>query len=115
MRGRANPHSAFSTPTSGGQEDHVSMGATACWNLIETCNHLSEVLACELLIACEALNTELQNRANHVNGLYKMVRKICKPLDGDRSTSNEIEEIAMNLRDGGWLARIEAEFGRLSR
>ena len=27
MHGRATPRSAFSTPTSGGQEDHVSMGA----------------------------------------------------------------------------------------
>ena len=115
MRGRANPRSAFSTPTSGGQEDHVSMGATACWNLVETCNHLSEVLACELLIACEALEYRVAEPANHVNGLYKMVRKICKPLEGDRSTSHEIEGIALNLRDGGWLARIEAEYGRLPR
>ena len=29
MHGRAMPRSAFSTPTSGGQEDHVSMGATS--------------------------------------------------------------------------------------
>jgi len=115
MHGRTSPRSAFSTPTSGGQEDHVSMGATACWNLVETCKHLSEVLACELLIACEALEYRVAEPAEHVGGLYKMVRKISEPLTRDRATSNEIEEIAKQLRKGGWLARIEAEYGRLPR
>ena len=115
MHGRTSPRSAFSTPTSGGQEDHVSMGATACWNLVETCKHLSEVLACELLIACEALEYRVAEPAEHVGGLYKMVRKISEPLTRDRATSNEIEEIAKQLRNGGWLARIEAEYGRLPR
>lgn len=115
MHGRAMPRSAFSTPTSGGQEDHVSMGATACWNLVESCNHLSQVLACELLIACEALEYRVAEPANHVKGLYRLVRKISEPLTGDRSTSKEIEEIAANLREGGWLSRIEAEHGILPR
>ena len=115
MHGRAMPRSAFSTPTSGGQEDHVSMGATACWNLVESCNHLSQVLACELLIACEALEYRVAEPANHVKGLYRLVRKISEPLTGDRSASKEIEEIAANLREGGWLSRIEAEHGILPR
>lgn len=115
MHARASPRSAFSTPTSGGQEDHVSMGATACWNLVESCTHLSQVLACELLIACEALEYRVAEPANHVKGLYDLVRKISKPLAKDRSTSNEIEEIARQLMKGGWLARLEAEHGRLPR
>ena len=115
MRGRANPRSAFSTPTSAGQEDHVSMGATACWNLLQSCNHLSQVLACELIIACEALEYRVAKPAEYVNALYKLVRKISKPLTGDRSTSNEIEDVAACLRNGGWLSRIEAEHGRLPR
>ena len=115
MHGRTTPRSAFSTPTSGGQEDHVSMGATACWNLVESCNHLSQVLACELLIACEALEHRIAEPANHVKGLYRLVRKISEPLTSDRSTSKEIEEIASQLRDGGWLSRIEAEHGIIPR
>ena len=115
MHGRATPRSAFSTPTSGGQEDHVSMGATACWNLVESCNHLSQVLACELLIACEALEYRVAEPANHVKGLYRLVRKISEPLSADRSTSKEIEEIAACIREGGWLSRIEAEHGILPR
>lgn len=115
MHGRATPRSAFSTPTSGGQEDHVSMGATACWNLVQSCHHLSQVLACELIIACEALEYRIAEPANHVNGLYKLVRKISEPLTEDRSTTSEIEEIAACLREGGWLSRLEAEYGILPR
>ena len=115
MHGRAMPRSAFSTPTSGGQEDHVSMGATACWNLVETCTHLSQVLACELIIACEGLEYRDAEPAEHVKTLYRLVRGICGPLEGDRSTSKEIEQIARELSNGGWLARIEAECGRLPR
>ena len=115
MHARASPRSAFSTPTSGGQEDHVSMGATACWNLVETSKHLSQVLACELLIACEALEYRVAEPANHVKSLYSLVRKISKPLTEDRATSDEIQLIAEELTNGGWLARIEAECGRLPR
>lgn len=115
MHSRVMPSSAFSTPTSGGQEDHVSMGATACWNLVISCHHLSQVLACELLVACEALEYRKAEPANHVKSLYNLVRKISEPLGTDRSTSKEIENIAQELSNGGWLARIEAECGRLPR
>ena len=115
MHGRAMPRSAFSTPTSGGQEDHVSMGATSCWNLLETCKHLSQVLACELIIACEALEYRDCEPAEHVKSLYNLVRNVCGRLTEDRSTSKEIEIVAEKLGEGGWLARIEAECGRLPR
>ena len=61
MHGHAAPRSAFSTTTSAGQEDHVSMGATAAWNLRCAVQRLSEVLACELLIASKLWNTHNTN------------------------------------------------------
>ena len=91
------------------------MGSTATWNLVNSCNLLSKVLACELLIACEALEYRKAEPAKHVKALYNLVRKISKPLTNDRSTSKEIEQIANGLSNGGWLARIEAECGRLPR
>ena len=115
MHGRTMPRSAFSTPTSGGQEDHVSMGATASWNLLQSSKHLSQVLACELMIACEALEYRSDDPADHVKSLYRLVRSICPPLTEDRSTSKEIECIAEELSSGRWLARIEAECGRMPR
>jgi histidine ammonia-lyase len=115
LNGHAAPRTAFSIPTSAGQEDHASMGATASANLLEACYHLSRVLACELLIACEALTHTSEEAANHVLVLHKLLRNIAEPLTGDRSTAQELEDIAECMRNGSWLARIEAECGRLPR
>jgi len=115
LHGHAAPRSAFSTSTSAGQEDHVSMGATAAWNLRCAVLRLSEVLACELLIASEALEYASHATSSHVQGLMQRLRTVSGPLVGDRSTSAELKHIAEKLRVGGWLARIEAEHGRLPR
>lgn len=115
LHGQATPRSAFSTSTSAGQEDHVSMGATSAWNLVKGVERLSEVLACELLIACEALEHASLSTSAHVQGLYDLVRTLSPPLTGDRSTSTELRLLSESLRKGGWLARLEAEFGRLPR
>jgi histidine ammonia-lyase len=115
LHGHATPRAAFSTSTSAGQEDHVSMGATAAWNLLEATQRLSEVLACELFVACEALEFEPLSPSPYVAALKQRVRTIAKPLDGDRSTSKELIDIAHELAEGAWLARIEAELGRIPR
>jgi histidine ammonia-lyase len=91
------------------------MGATACWNLFQACLRISEVLACELLIAGEALKHAENLSSPMVKSLIKLLRNISPELDADRSTSDELKEIALNLRNGSWLARIEAENFKLSR
>ena len=115
LRGHASPRSAFSTSTSAGQEDHVSLGATANHNLLVATERLAEVLACEALIASEALTHQTIRPVGHVAGMVDLVRAIAPPLDGDRSTSDELKAIAQAMIDGGWLARLEAEHGRLAR
>ena len=115
LRGHASPRSAFSTSTSAGQEDHVSLGATANHNLLVATERLAEVLACEALIASEALTHQPVQPVGHVAGMVDLVRAIAPPLNGDRSTSDELIAIAQAMTGGGWLARIEAEHGRLPR
>ena len=115
LHGHAAPRTSFSTSTSAGQEDHVSMGATSCWNLYQACHRMSEVLACELLIAVEALSHNNKSSSPVVESLVKLTRGVAPKLTQDRSTSNELNIIANCLRDGSWLSRIEAENFRLSR
>ena len=115
LHGHASPRSSFSTSTSAGQEDHVSMGATACWNLYQATLRLSEVLACELLIAAEALSYHDKKHSPVVKSLVKLVRNIAPELTADRSTSMELTTIAEQLRNGAWLARVEAENSKLTR
>jgi histidine ammonia-lyase len=55
-KGLAHPASVDSISTSLGQEDHVSMGATAatkCWRILDNVEH---ILASELLCAAQALD-----------------------------------------------------------
>ena len=115
LHGHASPRTAFSTSTSAGQEDHVSMGATACWNLLQAIQRLSEVLACEAMIACQALEHQNLSPAPFVKSLYKLVRDISPKLQTDRSTSKELIKLSECLKQGGWLSRIEAENSRLQR
>ncbi|MAM36536.1 MAG: histidine ammonia-lyase [Euryarchaeota archaeon] len=115
LHGHAAPRTIFSTSTSAGQEDHVSMGATAAWNLYQSTTRLAEILACELLVACEALELNDTKPSPFVEALYNRVRSVVKPLDGDRSTSGDLQLIVNQLLDSSWLARIEAENGRLPR
>ncbi len=115
LHGHAAPRTIFSTTTSAGQEDHVSMGATACWNLLQATKRLSEVLACEIVVACEALEFNDIEPSKHIVAFKQRVRTIVAPLEGDRSTSSEIIAVAEELLDSKWLARVEAEVGRLPR
>ena len=115
MHGHSSPRTAFSTSTSAGQEDHVSMGSTACWNLLQSCHRLSEVLACELLISCQALENISESPSNYVSTLKSLVRAKSPKITEDRTTSDDLKNISNELRQGNWLARIEAENNRISR
>ena len=91
------------------------MGATATWNLLQATSRLAEVLACELVVACEALELNPLEPAPFVSALKQRVRTLVKPLQGDRSTSGDLIAVANELLESKWLARIEAEVGRLNR
>ena len=115
LHGHAAPRSIFSTSTSAGQEDHVSMGATACWNLLKATKRLSEVLACDFIVACQALEFNELQPSKTIVAMKQRIRSVVKPLEGDRSTSPDIIAVAEELLDGKWLPRVEAEVGRLPR
>ncbi len=114
LHGHSAPRTAFSTSTSAGQEDHVSMGATACWNLVQSTKRLSEVLACELLIASQALEFESLEPSPFVKSVVKLVRSVSPKIQSDRSTSKDLIAISDHLISGGWLSRVEAENASIS-
>lgn len=115
LRLHSSPATAFNVPTSANQEDHVSMGATAAWSLCEAVKRLSEVLACELFVALEALEHSPYNSSPMIELLRSLIRRTIPPLDGDRSTSLELRDLASTLRSGTYLTQLEAAHGRLAR
>ena len=101
MKILAHPASVDNLPTSGGKEDHVSMGMTAATKLRTIVENAEYVIAIELLAAAEGL----EYRAPLLPGVgvrrgYEIVRRRVSRLTEDRALSDDIEKIAGAIRDG---------------
>ena len=115
LHGHASPRTAFSTPTSAGQEDHVSMGSTACWNLLQAVNRTSEVTACELFVARRSLHFIKNKSSKQIEVLKRCIDTIVIDDLSDRTTSSELRRIASELLQSGWLSLIESESNRIPK
>jgi histidine ammonia-lyase len=100
-KGLAHPASIDNLPTSGGKEDHVSMGMTAALKLRTIVENAEHVLAIELLAAAEGLEFRHPLKAGvGVEEAYARIRKISPAVDADRSMSSDIARVAVAIRDG---------------
>ena len=96
-----HPASTDSVPTSGGQEDHVSMGMTAALKLRTIVENAEYIAAIELLAACEALRYRASLDAGPVlRRVCEAVRAIAPPLGADRPLAVDIEAVALGIRNG---------------
>jgi histidine ammonia-lyase len=99
----AHPASIDNLPTSGGKEDHVSMGMTAALKLRTIVENAEHVLAIELLAAAEGLEFRHPLKAGvGVEEAYARVRKISAAVDADRSMSSDIALVAAAIREGAF-------------
>ncbi len=95
----AHPASVDSVPTSGGKEDHVSMGMTSALKFRQIVDHAEKVLAVELICAAQGLEYRAPLKpALRVGEALAHVRLIVRPLAEDRSLSPDIETLAAALR-----------------
>ena len=94
-----HPASVDSIPTSGGQEDHVSMGATSAlksWQIIE---NVERVLGIELLIAAQALDfTPATEIAPAIRSALEIVREQIPSADTDRELGIDMETATTLIR-----------------
>jgi histidine ammonia-lyase len=97
----AHPASVDNLPTSGGKEDHVSMGMTAALKLRGIVENAEHSLAIELLAAAEGLEFRRPLKAGvGVEQAYEHVRKISPAVETDRSLSSDIARVADAIREG---------------
>src|SRR5213592_825363 len=97
----AHPASVDNITTSGGKEDHVSMGMTSALKLRAIVDLAENLLAIELLTAAEGLEHRRPLKAGAgVEQAFAMVRKISPPLMQDRPLSFEIAGVAEAIRQG---------------
>ena len=97
----AHPASVDSLPTSGGQEDHVSMGMTAAKKLRAIVENAEYLVAIELLAAAEALRyRDPFEPGPQIRRVVEVIRSIAPPLVEDRPLSVDIEATAAAIRQG---------------
>lgn len=97
----AHPASTGSIPTSAGQEDFVSMGATAGHKLLRALEMTRQVVAIELM--CGAQGVDFRRPLKPGRGVvatYDAVRGIVPHLDVDRPPSPDITALASAIQDG---------------
>jgi histidine ammonia-lyase len=97
----AHPASVDSLPTSGGKEDHVSMGMTAALKLKQIVDNAEKVLAIELMTAAQGLEYRLPLKAaTEIERARQFVRTMVPFLEEDRVIAGDIERLAKGVRDG---------------
>lgn len=96
----STPASVQSIPTDANQEDFVPMSMAAAAKATRVLDNVRLVVACELLCGAQALEHHRPLRSGpRVEALYDRVRTLVAPLQGDRSLTADIENLAGAIRE----------------
>jgi histidine ammonia-lyase len=107
LKAQAAPHSVDSISTSGNQEDFVSMGMSAARRLAPMLRNVRDVLAIELLAACQAvdfhapLQTGLEARK-----AFALVRSVSPRVTEDRALAPDINNVSAACADSRFSALV---------
>jgi len=95
-----HPSSVDSLTTSAGTEDHVSMGGWSARKALRVVEHVEQVIAIELLAACQALEflRPLKTTAP-LEEVHRLVREVAGPWVKDRYMSPDIEAVTKLLQE----------------
>ena len=134
----AHPASVDSIPSSGGQEDHVSMGTIAARKARDICDNLSRVIAIELTAAAQGIDlspptatapgtigapgTPAADGSLNVSGTlgkgtgiaYDMVRKTVSKMTEDRILYKDFDAVLALVKNNSIVSAVEAAIGELS-
>jgi histidine ammonia-lyase len=106
--------SVDSVPTSGMQEDHVSMGWGAALKLRTVIENLTSILAVELIAAARALDLRAPLQpAPATAAVRDLVRKHVPGVGPDRVVAPELAAAEALIRDGAVLSAAQAVTGPL--
>lgn len=103
----SHPASVESIPTSGSQEDHVSMGWGAAMKLNDVLRNTAHVIGVELV--CASQGCEQRHPLEPAPGtaaVLRAVRGVVPPLTSDRPVGADIEAAAQLIEEGGIAAAM---------
>jgi histidine ammonia-lyase len=99
----AHPASVDNVPTSGGKEDHVSMGMTSALKLRQVTWNAERVVSIEMLAAAEGLDYRAPLRSStRIERAREIIRSLVSRVTEDRPLGHDIECLARALQDGAF-------------
>lgn len=110
----AHPASVDSIPTSANQEDHVSMGTIASRKAATIISHVQSVLAVELICAAQAADfKDAAKLGKGTRAAYELLRGQVSFMEQDRAIYLDMNKVAEQIRQGGYVAAAEQAVGQL--
>jgi len=110
----AHPASVDSIPSSGNQEDHVSMGTTAARTAALVLDNAQKVLGIELFAASQAIWLRGEKGlAKATRAAYDFIRKDVAPVDRDIVMHNELVKFDRMVKSGDIVKTVEEITGSL--
>jgi len=108
----SHPASVESIPTSGSQEDHVSMGWGSGRKLWDVVENSVRVLAVEILCAAQGIHYRNPLQPGPAAAaVVAALREQIPPLGRDREVGSEIELVASMIRDRSLVEAAESVIG----
>ncbi len=96
----AHPASVDSVPTSGGKEDHVSMGMNAALKMRQIVENVEQIIAIELLCAAQGLEYRKPLKpGKQIEQVLAVIRKIVPALEADRPPAADINQLVQAIRE----------------
>ena len=96
----SHPASVDSIPSSGNQEDHVSMGTIGARKAREIYKNVRRVIAMEMLCACQAIDLGTKHQLGYTTQkAYNLVRENIKMLTCDREMYEDINNMEKLIID----------------
>jgi histidine ammonia-lyase len=110
----SHPASVDSIPTSANKEDYVSMGAAAAVKARNAVRNVTQVLAIELLAACQALDLRAPLKPGPATGAaLQLVRQTVPVLVSDRVLANDIAAANQLIVSGEIVRAAESVVGEI--
>ena len=110
----AHPASVDSIPSSGNQEDHVSMGTTAARTAAMILDNSQKVLGIELFAASQGIWLRGEKGLSEATkAAYDFIRKTVKPVDQDIIMHYEIKKFDEMIKNNEIVEAVEKITGPL--
>lgn len=109
-----HPACVDSIPSSGNQEDHVSMGTTSARTAAMVLDNTQKVLGIELASAAQGIwlreetgESKIDNLAPATRAAYDYIRTVSDPIDDDVIMHDELVKFDEMIKNGELLAAVE--------